>query len=511
MKSVIKQLSIVILWGSVVFSQTHLVTPEFFRLNSVSTEQNNLPSNSVSQMAVQESILWIGTSKGLAKTATSGKNWTTYGNRSEFANKGIYAVTIFRDTIWTSTGYNQKKDNNNIPTGSGYTYSTNGGLSWTHAKQTLDNRGDSIIQYGINSLRILPVVVPEQNVTYEISLSPGKTWIASWASGLRYTSDKGITWKRIILPPDNLSSIKPTDTLNFYYDPRKNNNFLAFSVLAIDDDTIWCGTAGGVNKSTDKGNSWKKFTRQNQNSPILSNWIITIKEQSFQNRKRIWTTNWKAETTQEEFGVSYTDDGGQTWKNLLHGIKAYDFAFKDSIIYIATIQGLYRTNDDGKSFSKTNLITDPDLRQIITSNAVFSVSVIKDTVFLGTSDGIAKTIDNSNHIFGSKWEILRRSESVNNTKNTYAYPNPFAPDDEYTRIHYSTGGIDAEVTIEVFDFGMNRVKTVIQNAKRGGNNEHDELWNGRDDIGRYVSNGVYFYRIILNNDEPIWGKIMVLR
>ncbi|MBU2471062.1 MAG: hypothetical protein KKF20_01465, partial [Bacteroidetes bacterium] len=311
-------------------------------------------------MTIQDSTIWIGTSKGLAKSTNYGRSWINFQNVPEFANSGIYALSILNDTIWTSTGYLKEKDNNKIQTGSGYTFSTDGGLTWKHTGQTLDQRGDSIEIYGNNIIRILPVIVPEQNVTFDISLVPGKVWIASWASGLRYSTNSGQKWNRVILPPDNLSSIKLTDTLNFYYDPRKNNNFLAFSVLAIDNDTIWCGTAGGINKSTDGGISWKKFNRQNQDFPILGNWIITIKQQRYNSINRIWTTNWRAEDQREEFGVSYTENGGQTWTNLLHGIKAYDFAFKDSIVYIATEKGIYRTANLGLSFSRSNLIMDSE-------------------------------------------------------------------------------------------------------------------------------------------------------
>lgn len=507
--------------------------PNHFKFKQ-STGTNPLPpSNSVSQMVTQDSIIWIGTSKGLAKSTNYGRSWINFKDIPEFANDGIYALDIHNDTIWTSTGYSKEKDKENIPTGSGYTYSTNGGLSWNYVGQTLDQRGDSIItNYGINdSVYILPIVVPEQNVTYDISLSPGIVWIASWASGLRKSTDNGSSWIRTLLPLDNMNSIKPTDTLwtyaaddtlrqrklYFRFDPRgipqiiSNNNLKVFSVLAIDNDTIWCGTAGGINKSTDGGISWQKFTHQNQERPILGDWVIAIKEQRFQSKTRIWTTNWLADLQSEKNGVSYTEDGGHTWINLLHGVKSYDFAFKDSIAYIATAEGLYRTDDGGLSFNRSNLITDPETRQVITTSSVFSVSVINDTVFAGTSDGIVSTIDNADNNFGSVWKIYRRYEMVGSNKTSYAYPNPFSPDDQYTRIHYSTGGNDASVSIEIFDFGMNRVRTVIQNALRSGKYEHDELWNGRDDVGRYATNGVYFYRIRIANEDPLWGKIMVLR
>lgn len=509
MKNIVKTIFILFTFHSINLSQ--YILPKYYTLGNNPTSENLIPSNSISQMVIKSNTIWIGTSNGLAKSEDTTNSWKQFWDVKEFTHLGIYGLDVNQDTIWTSTGYVKKKDNENIPTGSGYTFSTDGGISWRHSPQTLDKKEDTVIIYGINRIRALPVIVPEQNVTYDVSIASGKVWIASWASGLRYSQMDTIKWQRVILPPDNLSLIKPTDTLNFYYDPRRNNNFLAFSVLAIDNDTIWCGTAGGINKSTDGGISWRKFNRQNQNEPILGNWVITIKAQTISNKKIIWTTNWKADSPEEEFGVSYTTNGGESWVNLLKGVKAYDFAFKDSIVYIATTEGLYRTADFGKSFIRTGLITDDDTKNVITTSSIYTVGVIGDYILVGTGDGLAITIDNDQSSFGSKWKILRKFQKLENTYNTYTYPNPFSPKIEYTRIHYKTPDIESNVSVEIFDYGMNRVRTIIQNASRQRSTEFDELWNGRDDNGNEVANGVYFYRIKINDLEPIWGKIIVLK
>jgi hypothetical protein len=253
------------------------------------------------------------------------------------------------------------------------------------------------------------------------------------------------------------------------------------------------------------------MTRRNQQSSILGNWVIAIKEQRFRNVRRTWTTNWRADDPAENFGVSYTEDGGRTWTNLLHGVKAYEFAFKDSIAYIATEEGLYRTSDGGISFTRSGTIIDPTTREMITTSSVYAVGVLGDIVWVGTSDGMASTVDDGITPFGSIWKIYRTYEPVGVAPRTYAYPNPFSPSSEAVRIHYSTGGQNAEATVEVFDFAMNPVRTVIRTAARSGSVEHDELWDGRDDGGRSVANGVYFYRVRVSGRDPMWGKVMVLR
>ena len=94
--------------------------------------------------------------------------------------------------------------------------------------------------YGNNKILALDVTVPQQNITFDIALTKNTVWIASWAGMLRKSTDLGNTWTRVILPPDNLDSIKPTDSLNYAFDLspasgllglNANNNHLSFLCL----------------------------------------------------------------------------------------------------------------------------------------------------------------------------------------------------------------------------------------------------------------------------------------
>jgi hypothetical protein len=67
------------------------------------------------------------------------------------------------------------------------------------------------------------------------------------------------------------------------------------------------------------------------------------------------------------------------------------------------------------------------------------------------------------------------------------------------------------VNVDIFDFGMNRVRTLAHGAIRSASMEYDEVWDGKNDDGRIVANGIYFYRIKIDNDEPMYGKILVLQ
>jgi hypothetical protein len=115
-----------------------------------------------------------------------------------------------------------------------------------------------------------------------------------------------------------------------------------------------------------------------------------------------------------------TEDGGRTWKNFLKGIKAYDFGFKDSVAYVATTEGMYRSADGGASWQRSGDIIDATTRERITGNTFFSVAAMGDTVYCGSSEGLVKTVDSPSRPFGSEWEILRAFAPLPSRTTTYA-------------------------------------------------------------------------------------------
>jgi len=83
-------------------------------------------------------------------------------------------------------------------------------------------------------------------------------------------------------------------------------------------------------------------------------------------------------------------------------------------------------------------------------------------------------------------------------------PNPFGTD---TRIAYGLSG-DADVSIRIYDVKGRLVRTVV-NGRRTADH-HSAVWDGRDDAGRMVSGGVYFYRITAGSFVQT-RKMVILR
>ena len=480
-------------------------------------------TNSINEILIRHDSVWFGTENGLSLTVNGGTTWTNFSNTNTFDDKGISALAIKNNLIWVATGYSTSPNGQSVQTGGGLHYSTDRGSTWSFIPQPIDKGSVDTLLYGTNKIRALAVTIPQQNITFDIALTSTTVWTASWGGMLRKSTDLGSSWTRVILPPDSLDSIKPSDSLNYAFDLspssgrlglKGNNNHLLFSVYASNDSIIWVGTAGGINKSIDGGISWRKFSHQNQAHSISGNFVVALKEQIWKNRRILWAATVNADDPDETKGVSYSEDGGETWKTTLLGEWAHNIAVKDSIVYIATDGGLLRSSDFGESWIRSGSIFDPINLQRFVSPACYAAGAKDDTVWVGGPEGTAYTLDSPAQPFGLVWHIFRTAERTENKNSTYAFPNPFSPSSEPVRLHYSISNASLgtqEVSIHIFDFAMLPVRTLIQKASRSSGKEYDEIWNGRNDNRSMVVNGVYFYRVEINDQSPQWGKIMVLR
>ncbi|MBD3366580.1 MAG: T9SS type A sorting domain-containing protein [Candidatus Eisenbacteria bacterium] len=88
---------------------------------------------------------------------------------------------------------------------------------------------------------------------------------------------------------------------------------------------------------------------------------------------------------------------------------------------------------------------------------------------------------------------------------SYNYPNPFNPT---TRIRYQVPAPGEPVRITVYDLSGRLVRTLVDDAMPAGT--HMAVWHGRDDRGKRMSSGVYFYRIEIG-DYSVERKMVMLK
>jgi hypothetical protein len=488
-----------------------------YRLGTVPAASDRMSSNSVNEIVVSGDTVWVGTSRGLSVATGTPVQWTNWSSTAPFTGTGISGIAISGDLVWVSAATSTKQDNESLPTGDGLYRSTDRGTTWTRFDQPVDVGSVDTLTYGVNRIAALNITTTINNITYDLAIGAGAVWSANFAGMLRRSTDQGATWTRVVLPPDGRSSIAPSDTLDFDLAPtggrlglRGNLNHRVFSVMVDGDGVVWVGTAGGINRSTDGGTSWTKFSRTNQAQPISGNFVVGLREQRWAGTKTIWAATVNAESGEEQRGVSWSTDGGATWKTGLLGEFAHNIAVRDSIVYVATDGGLYRTSDRGASWQLNGSIVDAVTYQRVVAPEAIAVAVRRDTVWLGGPDGLALTPDEAATPFGTSWSVLRAFQPVSAAREMYVYPNPFSPAMEPARVHFAvpTGG--ASVTIRIFDIAMQPVRDLLIGAGRP-NGQHDEVWDGRTSGGRLAANGVYFVRVQVGDADAVWGKVVVLQ
>ena len=459
--------------------QGQILNKSFLELNR---EPWTIPiGNGIADVFYHNGSIWIGTGSGLGRTNDGGNNWFNFREEDGIGKGGVSAIAFKGNTIWIATSFDTLVDEGLLPAGAGLSFSDDNGLTWNHVPQ--------------------PGVTPVQNITFDIAFVDSTIWITSFGGGLKRSDNWGQSWQDS--PPDDLP-----------FDAFENLNHRAFSAIYA-DSILWVGTAGGINRSTDKAETWVNFSHQNQINPISGNFVVALAYQKWQDRRILWAATIEAADSLEVRAVSYSDDLGFTWKTTLEGEFPHNFAFDDSVVYVATDNGLFKSIDFGQTWANFPIIIDSNSKEQLLTHEVFSAAVSPGHVlWLGSAGGLAKTQDN-----GNTWRVFRSFESLvdnDNVSETYAYPNPFSPlrhsqfrGEGHVRFHYRVKE-SGSVSVSVYDFAMALVRKVEEGILRQGDAEYDAVWDGRNDFGERVANGVYFYRVDLPGTEPAWGKVIVM-
>ena len=536
----IKTISISLILTLLTFAQSNVRS---YKLkNETSAQSTGIPEmtggNNINTILTVGDTVWIATSRGLVKTTDNGKTWQNYFGTSAFGSESVSAIAYDYGThsIWVSIAHSTEAGGESLPDGNGILFSLDGGTTWTHVPQSTDPDTAVTEKYGNNTLPALPVTVTIQNITYAIAITPNVIWTANFAGGLRkhridsLISDPKSPWARVILPPDTRYSIKPSDTLNFYVSPVNNKddvskvgslNYEGFSLAVAEDTILYVGTANGINKTTETIKAattndivWEKYNHQQKTDGTISgNFIVSLDYNKYSSSKTLWASTWKANDASEDNGVSFSTDGGSTWNTSLINEKVHAFGFYNDIVIAAADNGAFRSNSFGQTWTLPGNIVDATKQFTLPTSMFYAAQFSKKdgSLWLGSNWGLALQ-PASTPQWNNNWSIFFTAPTLKNNEETFAYPNPFSPkiNPGKTAIRYSTGGGSESVTIRIFNFGMKYVRTVIQNVQKSGTSIQT-TWDGKDESGNVVPNGVYFYRIEIGSKAPLFGKIMVIQ
>ena len=555
----IKPIFIFILFVGVIFSQG--LTPSSFSLEktaSGSTEGiNELKSNGISEIKLQgDSTIWLGTGKGLAMMQDSisvfAMDSLTIAETDSIMllTDGISAIAV-NDSSMIVAG---ATDDGVTPVGAGLYFTENSldsTISWIHFSQPIDDQADTLADFADKFFRALPITVPNNNVTYDAAMSDDYIWITSWAGGLRRIEisnalNPNQIWTNVPLPIDNDEFLFTCDDTSYvsengkdilkdyYLNPRDpldggNHNHKAFSVLAY-GDTVWVGTANGINRGLLGENGcidWEHFSFPQDG--LSGNFVVSLAKQEWDGKQIIWAATLNAEEAGEKRGLSYTIDNS-IWYSALIGERIYNVYAEDSLVFAASENGLWKTIiDDPRDTPVWSLF--PPAKQVlpiqgspafdtdeILTNEVISFAFdnrqyySQSVLWLGTMDGLAKSSD----LDGSNWQIFRAEYDP---ADVYAYPNPFSPyshnlldGDGYVRFHTSEV-VSYTVEMSVYNFALEKVFLKTYDRRSGS---ESLKWDGKDQNGKLVDNGVYFINLKYSEKQNLsaedhWLKLIVVK
>jgi len=108
-------------------------------------------------------------------------------------------------------------------------------------------------------------------------------------------------------------------------------------------------------------------------------------------------------------------------------------------------------------------------------------------------------------------EVKKEGEALETIGTPLNYPNPFNPSIQTTKITY-TLTTDMGIEIYIFDIrGMLIWKRSYVSGSMGGKAGYNEVeWNGKDDFGYPMWNGIYPFRIVSGGKILGRGRIAVL-
>ena len=386
-------------------------------------------------------------------------SWKGYGGNVA----GIAADPTRVNVVWTTMSQHQKGDN---PTYLLRSDSTAARSSWV-----LSNNG--LPTEELMGLSVDPTS-PEQSRTLFVT-----------AQGDVYKStDDGYNWTKVF----------------------ENNGCRFTAVDFYDGNLVYAGGGSGLWRSTDGGDNWKEVglpeMRGKTDFWASGGQGVFDIHPDIHHTGRVYVTSFGTDK-----GLWRSEDGGLTWEKLLTDRYMRRVAvspLNPDIIYTtsscAFTHGGYNSNskgvlvsfDRGENWSQANDgMAWP-----------FAICVELDkqgTVFVGSSGtGFQKAqVPNVSGI---------KSYGGNNTINyklKQNYPNPFNPG---TTIEYSLAKNEF-VEIKIYNSLGRTINTLVAQEQQPG--EYTVDWDGRDDSGKKIASGVYFYQLAVGKQKSFKKMILL--
>ncbi len=278
------------------------------------------------------------TGGGVWKTTDGGTSWDNLSDEF-FKVASIGSVEVAPsdpNVIYVGTG--SASPRGNISTGKGTYRSTDGGKTWLLIG--LEKAGQ------IGKLQIHP---QDPDIVYAAAL--GNIFGPHPERGVFRTKDGGLTWEKVLFVDDK------TGCVDMVMDP--SNPRILYAGFWQAERKPWTlidgGEKGGVWKTTDGGDTWKRLSGGLPDG-VLGRVGLAV---SPVNPDRIWVI--QEAQDEKKGGIYMSEDAGKTWKriNRDHNYRQrawyYSRIFADPqqehTLYVLNT-GFYKSLNDGKEFNR---------------------------------------------------------------------------------------------------------------------------------------------------------------
>lgn len=341
--------------------------------------------NCIAIHPTNKNIMYVGLSDGgVFKTINKGATWfPVFDNQTKLAIGDIYIDTHNPNVVYVGTG---DPNISGFPAiGDGLYRSDNGGTSWTY----LGLNNDKII----SKVEVHPT---DSNLIYCSTM--GMPFYKTTDRGLYKSTNRGSSWNKILYLSDS------TGIIDFELHPTNANIIYASGWTRIrnNHEGLIQSTESAIYKSTNGGTSWNKLTN---GLPIGVNSRVTI-EISKQNPNKLYALF--VDTFLDVGGIFKTIDAGATWTtcalnslpNPVQGNFGWYFdglkinPYNDNEIFVLGVD-LYKSTDGGDNF---NSFCPPWWMYDVHADKHDLVFSSTDSIYLATDGGLYRTIDN-----GTTW------------------------------------------------------------------------------------------------------------
>jgi hypothetical protein len=467
-------------------------------------------SNSIIDIAADDIGIWLGSGGGPSFSSDTGNTWQTFNQISGLGSNQVSALATGyyggRSIVWMGTSHSVESQGSAYPFGDGLVRTTDHGATWETVRKP-----EQCYSYG--------------KLSYDLAIYRDHVYSACFYGGLIRSADNGLSWQSLWLNASDSS-----DYASQTYVSLSNRYFSVKIDLTLYPETIsvWGGTALGINRFifTDYDNLAAKqdtaiqyyYNTADTTVPaehrLPGNFVVAIGINKPDSTTYIWAAcRPGGGDTGQKFSLAYSKNYGRTWTSSLEAT-CWDFSFIGDTVFAATDDGLAISIKDSASgdyinWRKITTMVDTSGLRSYYESPFYAVDVIDGVVWAGGADGTVRLVPGDTTF--TQWSVYR---SQINPDEHYAYPTPFSPytsTRKGTTIHFKPTQ-SANATVKIFDFNLDLVRTLVNSDYRTAGLEYDiDVWDGRNDEGKIVANGVYFYNIKLSSGEDWWGKMAVIK